>query len=63
MTKGILGSGNVVQESMATSDPSWQDILDVLTRKASKDGLLRSIKNAKSIEAKVGKVIDNLKIR
>lgn len=48
---------------MATSDPSWQDILDVLTRKASKDGLLRSIKNAKSIEAKVGKVIDNLTIR
>ena len=48
---------------MAASDPTWQDILDVLTKKANKEGLLRSIKNAKTIEAKVGKVIDSIAIR
>ncbi len=44
-------------------DPSWQEVMDALTAKASKEGLLRSIKSAKTIEDKVGKVIDSLGIR
>ena len=48
---------------MAASNSSWQDILNGLTQKAKKDGLLRSLKNAKTIEAKVDKVIDSISIR
>merc|ERR1712062_192451 len=48
---------------MATANLSWQDILNNLTEKAKKDGLIRSIKNAKTIEAKVDKVIDSISIR
>ena len=48
---------------MATANLSWQDILNTLTEKAKKDGLIRSIKNAKTIEAKVDKVIDSISIR
>ena len=40
---------------MATRDPPWQEILDKLTRKAGKEGLLRSVKNAKTFEEKINK--------
>ena len=53
----------VVFLEMATANLSWQDILNNLTEKAKKDGLIRSIKNAKTIEAKVDKVIDSISIR
>ena len=53
----------VVFLEMATANLSWQDILNNLTGKAKKDGLIRSIKNAKTIEAKVDKVIDSISIR
>ena len=53
------GCGHLCRHNiMAASDPTWQDILNTLTRKAAKEGLLRSIKNAKTYEAKVGKVLD-----
>ena len=48
---------------MATNDPTWQDILNALTRKAAKGGLLNSVKNAKTFEAKVGKILDSLATR
>lgn len=48
---------------MAAGDPTWQEILDALTRKAVKQGLVRSVKNAKTFEAKVDKVIDSIGIR
>jgi len=44
---------------MATRDPPWQEILDKLTRKAGKEGLLRSVKNAKTFEEKINKVVDS----
>ena len=40
---------------MATRDPPWQEILDKLTRKAGREGLLRSVKNAKTFEEKINK--------
>ena len=48
---------------MAAANPSWQDVLESLTEKARKDGLLRSLKNAKTVGAKVDKVIDSISIR
>lgn len=48
---------------MAAGDPTWDDILATLTQKASKDGLLRSIHKAKTLENKVEKVIDSISIR
>ena len=48
---------------MAATNPTWQDILNSLTVKAKKDGRIRSLKNAKTIEAKVDKVIDSISIR
>ena len=44
---------------MASRDPPWQEILDKLTRKAGKEGLLRSIKSAKTFEDKIDKVVDS----
>ena len=44
---------------MAARDPPWQGILDKLTQKADRDGLLRSIKSAKTFEEKVNKVVDS----
>ena len=44
---------------MATRDPPWQEILDKLTHKANREGLLRSIKSAKSFEEKIDKVLDS----
>jgi hypothetical protein len=44
-------------------DQSWQSILDLLTVKAKKDGLMMSIKNAKGFEAKINKVRDSIVIR
>jgi hypothetical protein len=44
-------------------DQSWQSILDVLTTKAKKDGLLTSVKNAKGFNAKINKVRDSIVIR
>ena len=35
---------------MAARDPPWQEILDKLTQKADRDGLLRSIKSAKTFD-------------
>ena len=48
---------------MAAANASWQDVLESLTEKARKDGLLRSLKNAKTVGAKVDKVIDSISIR
>ncbi len=45
------------------SDISWQSILDSLTHKARKDGLILSIQNAKGFEAKISKVRDSIVIR
>ena len=47
----------------ALGDQSWQSILDLLTSKAKKDGLLASVKNAKGFEAKINKVRDSIFIR
>ena len=44
-------------------DQSWQSILDLLTAKARKDGLLNSVKNARGFEAKINKVRDSIVIR
>ena len=59
-----------MQENFAMSssggvsgDQSWQSILDLLTTKARKDGLIASIKNAKGFEAKINKVMDSIVIR
>jgi hypothetical protein len=46
-----------------SGDHSWQSILDLLTAKARKDGLIASIKNAKGFEAKINKVRDSIVIR
>jgi hypothetical protein len=57
------GVANKATIMAATTEPSWQGVLDNLTQKANKDGLLRSLKTVKSIEAKVAKVIDSITIR
>ena len=44
-------------------DQSWQSILDQLTVKAKRDGLMSSIKNANGFEEKIGKVKDSIVIR
>ena len=44
---------------MASRDPPWQEILDKLTHKASREGLLRSIKSAKTFEDKINKVVES----
>ena len=46
-----------------SGDQSWQSILDLLTAKARKDGLIASIKNAKGFEAKINRVRDSIVIR
>merc|ERR1712012_92184 len=61
MGRNSLGSG--LSDKMAAANPSWQDVLESLTEKARKDGLLRSLKNAKTVGAKVDKVIDSISIR
>merc|ERR1712012_1123701 len=61
MGRNSLGSG--LSDKMAAANPSWQDVLESLTEKARKDGLLRSLKNAKTVGAKVDKVIDSISIK
>jgi hypothetical protein len=48
---------------MSVSDKSWQEVLDLLTAKAKKDGLLAQVRNAKGFEAKINKVRDSIVIR
>lgn len=47
----------------SSTNRSWQTILDGLTVKARKEGLLRSVKNAKTFEDKLRKVMDSIAIR
>ena len=42
---------------------SWQSILDGLTIKARRDGLLRSIQNEHGFEARLRKVMDSIAVR
>jgi tetratricopeptide (TPR) repeat protein len=42
---------------------TWQSILDGLTIKARKDGLLRAVQNERGFEARIRKVLDSIAVR
>ena len=54
-----VGSGHGV----GSEGRSWQSILDGLTIKARKDGLLRSLQNEHGFEARLRKVMDSIAVR
>jgi len=60
------GSSSIHEEvggGFNPGDRSWQSILDGLTAKANREGLIRSVKNAKTFEDKLRKVMDSIAIR
>ena len=42
---------------------TWQSILDALTIKGRKDGLLRAVQNERGFEARLRKVMDSIAVR
>ena len=69
-----VGSGSRIRKHSASSAGSvhgtgsndirtWQSILDGLTIKARKDGLLRAIHNERGLEARLRKVLDSIAVR
>ena len=59
----ILKGRLIKMSGPGVGDQSWQSILDQLTVKAKRDGLMSSIKNANGFEEKIGKVKDSIVIR
>ena len=55
------GSGHGIGYSNDTR--TWQSILDGLTIKARKDGLLRALQNEHGFEARLRKVMDSIAVR
>ena len=55
------GSGQGIGSGSDTR--TWQSILDGLTIKARKDGLLRSLQNEHGFEARLRKVMDSIAVR
>lgn len=47
----------------ASGDRTWQSILDGLTVRAKKDGLLGSVKTAKTFEDKMRRVTDSIVVK
>ena len=45
------------------SDRTWQSILDALTVKARKDGLLRAVQKERGFDARLRKVLDSVAVR
>ena len=69
-----VGAGSRIRKHSASSAESvhgagsndfrtWQSILDGLTTKARKDGLLRAIHNETGFEARLRKVLDSIAVR
>ena len=63
-TKHRASSGGSRHDTSAGSeDRTWQSILDGLTIKAKKDGLLSAVKKAHGFEARLRKVMDCIAVR
>ena len=62
-TRKISNSSGGSGQGVDSEARSWQSILDGLTIKARKDGLLRSVQNESGFEARLRKVMDSIAVR
>ena len=63
MNNKIGSSGESPDNIPSMSGRTWQDILNELVNKAINDGLIKKIKNEKSLEGKLSTVMNSVAVR
>ena len=63
MNKRIGSSGESPDDIPSINGRTWQDILNELVDKAMNDGLIKKIKNEKSLEGKLSTVLNSVSVR
>ena len=63
MNKRIGSSDKSPDDIPSINGRTWQDILNELVDKAKNDGLIKKIKNEKSLEGKLSTVMNSVAVR
>ena len=63
MNKRIGSSDKSPDDIPSINGRTWQDILNELVNKAIHDGLIKKIKNEKSLEGKLSTVMNSVAVR
>lgn len=63
MNNKIGSSGESQDDIPSINGRTWQDILNELVNKAINDGLIKKIKNEKSLEGKLSTVMNSVAVR
>ena len=63
MNKRIGSSDKSPDDIPSINGRTWQDILNELVDKAMNDGLIKKIKNEKSLEGKLSTVLNSVSVR
>ena len=58
-----IGSSGESPDIPSINGRTWQDILNELVNKAINDGLIKKIKNEKSLEGKLSTVMNSVAVR
>ena len=63
MNKRIGSSDKSPDDTPSINGRTWQDILNELVNKAMNDGLIKKIKNERSLEGKLSTVMNSVAVR
>ena len=63
MNKKIGSSDASPDDVLSITGRTWQDILNELVNKAMNDGLIKKIKNERSLEGKLSTVMNSVAVR
>ena len=63
MNKKIGSSDESPDDVLSITGRTWQDILNELVNKAMNDGLIKKIKNERSLEGKLSTVMNSVAVR